>query len=131
MRLGIASIPRPVRQIGTDMTAEHKLKGFLGLSAQQPESSREAVLAVLRSRLRLDENGDDANGIKPQPGWETGYCAGIRTAYRVLKNNAGGQDDGTGNHAGEKVATPVPPAPDTASQAVLEEFRRVLTNIAN
>ena len=46
----------------------------------------EAALAFLRRDLQIDENGDNASGAAPQPGWETGYCAGIRTAYRALKN---------------------------------------------
>lgn len=32
----------------------------------------------------LDANGDPV-GAQPQDGWEKGYCAGLRFAYRTLK----------------------------------------------
>ncbi len=49
---------------------------------------RDAALEVLRRELQLDDNGDSFFGVAPLPGWETGYCAGLRTAYRALKNAA-------------------------------------------
>ena len=45
------------------------------------------AMAFLRQELQLDHNGDNASGAAPLAGWETGYCAGLRTAYRALKNH--------------------------------------------
>ena len=59
----------------------------LALAVSEIPHSRD-VLAVLRRELQLDENGDNVCGADPLPGWETGYCAGLRTAYRTLKNAA-------------------------------------------
>lgn len=55
-----------------------------------PPSATAAVdpLELLRAELKLDENGDNACGVEPGPGWENGYCAGLRTAYRTIKNAA-------------------------------------------
>ena len=49
-------------------------------------TARNDALAFLRITLQLDENGDNDCGAAPQEGWETGYCAGLRAAYRALKD---------------------------------------------
>lgn len=51
------------------------------------EKAREVALAHLRSELQVDENGDDVSGAEPSTLWESGYCAGIRHAYRTLKGD--------------------------------------------
>ena len=55
----------------------------------------EGILSFLRRDLQVDENGDNACGAEPMAGWETGYCAGLRTAYRALAQqiNAAGKAD--------------------------------------
>ena len=40
--------------------------------------------ALAEAFCNMDENGDPV-GAQPEPGWETGYAAGLRTAYRTLK----------------------------------------------
>ena len=74
--------------VGTwDALQDWKRQGAV-LSEPAPAVDRNAVLALLRHELQLDENGDSNCGVQPLPGWETGYCAGLRTAYRALKGHA-------------------------------------------
>ena len=65
-------------------THEHALAAVRDL-ALAGRRARDEALASLRRKLQLDENGDNVCGAEPLPGWETGYCAGLRTAYRALK----------------------------------------------
>ena len=68
-------------------------------------------LEILRRELQLDDNGDNTCGAEPLPGWETGYCAGLRTAYRTLKHAT---PQGEGSSA-ETTALRVAPAESASS----------------
>lgn len=51
------------------------------------ERGREDLLALIRKECAVDDNGDPV-GAQPEQGWETGYCAGVRTVYRLIKQRA-------------------------------------------
>ena len=45
----------------------------------------EKFMAQMRKNYSIDKNGDPV-GAKPDVGWETGYAAGIRCFYRILRD---------------------------------------------
>lgn len=55
----------------------------MAASCARPEEQRiqEAFAAAF---CNMDENGDPV-GAEPEGPWETGYAAGLRTVYRMLK----------------------------------------------
>ena len=55
---------------------------------------RETALAILRRDCQLDEHGDSFCGVDPMSGWETGYCAGQKSAYCALKDADPPADEG-------------------------------------
>ena len=75
----------------------------------------EAALAILRRELKLDYNGDNASGVVPLPGWENGYEAGLRTAYRALKTAA---PQISGNEGEMAHRAPLSPPAESASLGV-------------
>ena len=64
---------------------------WIGVLKKRLAPSAIDALSVLRRELQLDENGDSTCGVEPLAGWETGYCAGLRTAYRILKASTDGR----------------------------------------
>ena len=45
----------------------------------------EKFMAQMRKNYSIDKNGDPV-GAQPDAGWETGYAAGIRCFYRILRD---------------------------------------------
>ena len=98
-------------------------------SSKQPEQpDRDAVLEAV---ARICE---ESSGLGVQTCWvDVGKACNALLAdrarrIRALKINAGGQDDGTGNHAEEKVATPAPPASDAAPQEPTQHTARPVSD---
>lgn len=59
------------------------------IGAPRSETAEPDLLAQLRKECSIDEYGDPV-GAQPERGWETGYAAGIRTIYRILKKTTTG-----------------------------------------
>lgn len=53
------------------------------------------ILAWARKEFAVDTNGDPF-GAQPEAGWETGYAAGIRCFYRVLRDRYSASPSGAG-----------------------------------
>src|SRR3990167_305025 len=90
-RVAAVKILEPVLALIPDGHAEQilqRLEAALCAAPLDRNAASEDALTVLRRELQVDENGDGVSGADPLPGWETGYCAGIRTAYRALKRAA-------------------------------------------
>lgn len=63
-----------------------QLKASAQSESVQPDTAKVAdILTWARKEFVVDTNGDPF-GAQPLAGWETGYAAGIRCFYRVLRD---------------------------------------------
>ncbi len=60
---------------------EAELNGARAVSATPASTIRQCMEWINEGN---DENGDPV-GAQPEPGWETGFAAGVRLCYRILK----------------------------------------------
>ena len=74
-----------------DGFAYHEAAYNLRKAASTLEALSYSMLSNLMAKIRtdqgVDENGDPALDALPAPGWETGYAAGIRSIYLLLKES--------------------------------------------
>ena len=79
--------PKPPHTVDRRRTTDNEIIALCNLALRGLQDSRGAVLAFIRKEFAADDNGEPV-GALPPPGWETGYCAGIRSIYLALKETA-------------------------------------------
>ena len=97
------------RATGICWWASQSVEQMEAEAADELSRSRDEALSILRRECQLDENGDNNCGAGPYGLWETGYCAGLRTAYRALEN-AAPQDSVSARTEGDQSSPPNQPA---------------------